>query len=158
MSDNLKYQIRKLDQGDLSELLTLYGFLNPGDPTIQPEDRIYTLWDSIVRSPWLHYFGASVDRLLISTCHLAVIPNLTRGARPYGVIENVVTHPDYRLRGVGTKVLKHALKTAWNEDCYKVLLQTGTKTEGKLRFYEKAGFQRGQKTGFVAYPNVIDYS
>ena len=88
----------------------------------------------------------------MSTCTLILVPNLTRGGRPYGLIENVVTHPDYRRRGLGTSVLKRALQAAWERNCYKVMLLTGSKNEATLRFYEKAGFARGVKTGFVARP------
>jgi hypothetical protein len=33
------------------------------------------------------------------------------------------------------------------------MLLTGRKQEETLRFYERAGFQRGVKTGFVAKPD-----
>ncbi len=85
---------------------------------------------------------------LLSSCTLAIVPNLSRGGRSYGVIENVVTHADYRRRGLGRQVLLHALGVAWQADCYKVHLATGSKQETTLRFYAGAGFQPGGKTYF----------
>lgn len=75
--------------------------------------------------------------------------NLTRNARPYGLIENVVTHPDYRNKGYGTAILKKAVDIAREHNCYKAMLMSSRKEESTLRFYEKAGFERGDKTGFV---------
>ena len=31
---------------------------------------------------------------------------------------------------------------------------TGSKQPGTLAFYEKSGFERGVKTGFIAYPDT----
>ena len=101
----------------------------------------------------LSYFVVEMEGRIVSTCTLAIIPNLTRSARPYGFIENVVTHPDVRRRGIGTKLLKHVLACAWKQNCYKVMLMTGRKNDATLRFYKQAGFESGQKTGFVAEPN-----
>lgn len=81
-----------------------------------------------------------------------VIPNLTRGGRPYGLIENVVTHADFRKRGIGKALLAHTLAYAWSVHCYKVMLMTGRKDEATLRFYEGAGFDRHSKQAFVAKP------
>lgn len=50
--------------------------------------------------------------------------------------------------GLGRAVLHAALDRAWNADCYKVLLATGSQRESTLHFYEGAGFQRGAKTYF----------
>ena len=97
-------------------------------------------------------YGAFCDDKLVATCEMIVVPNLTQGGRPYALIENVVTHAEYRRRGYATAVLKHALASAWERNCYKVLLMTGSKNEETLRFYENAGFQRGDKTGFAARP------
>ncbi|WP_342711463.1 GNAT family N-acetyltransferase [Bradyrhizobium sp. B124] len=91
---------------------------------------------------------AQAAEQLVSSCTLAIVPNLSRGGRSYGVIENVVTHADYRRLGLGRRVLAHALDVAWQADCYKVSLATGSKRETTLRFYEEAGFQRGGKTYF----------
>src|SRR2546428_429574 len=66
----------------------------------------------------IRYVVARHEERIVSTCTLTLIPNLTRGARPYGLIENVVTHPDFRRRGIGTKVLHHALQIAWGSDCF----------------------------------------
>ena len=89
---------------------------------------------------------------MVSSCILVIIPNLTRNARPYGLIENVITHPQYRHQGIGTRMLQHTLAIAWERDCYKVMLMTGRRDESTLQFYEKAGFQRGIKTAFLAKP------
>jgi GNAT superfamily N-acetyltransferase len=89
-----------------------------------------------------------VGGLLVSSCTLAIIPNLSRGARPYGVIENVVTHVTHRRTGLGRAVLHAALDRAWSAGCYKVMLATGSRKETTLSFYEAAGFQRGGKAYF----------
>jgi GNAT superfamily N-acetyltransferase len=146
------FTIREIKQPELAQLLELYRFLHPDDPGIEIDRSIQQLWESILKNPSLHYLGAYAADDLVSTCTLTIIPNLTRGARPYAVIENVVTHPQFRRRGMATQVLQHALLIAWAQGCYKVMLQTGTKQESTLRFYEKAGFRRGDKTGFVAHP------
>ena len=118
-----------------------------------PEKNVVgDVWYEIQDNPNLKYFGVFVDRKLVSSCTLSIVPNLTRGCRPYGVIENVVTHADYRRRGYASGVLKHTLGYAWHKGCYKVMLLTGRKDEGVFRFYEGAGFRRGIKTGFIAYP------
>ena len=86
----------------------------------------------------------------MSSCALSVVPNLTRGCQPYGVIENVVTHADYRGKGYGKAVLRQALEYAWKRDCYKVMLLSGRKSEAVYRFYESVGFDRHAKQAFVA--------
>ena len=145
--------LREIAGDELSALLFLYAHLHPDD-AILPLGEAAPLWETLRQDPNQHCLGAYWNGSLVATCTLVVVPNLTRGGRPYGLIENVVTHPDYRRRGLGTAVLKHALQIAWEHGCYKVMLLTGSKNEATLRFYEKAGFERGVKTGFVARPSA----
>lgn len=143
--------IREVADDELLALLRLSAHLHPAEEMLSLNEML-PLWKTLRQDPNQHCLGAYVDGSLAATCTLIVVPNLTHGGRPYGLIENVVTHPDYQRRGLGTAVLTHALQAAWARGCYKVMLLTGSKTEGKLHFYEQAGFERGVKTGFVAYP------
>lgn len=111
-----------------------------------------TAWQEILDDPRMHFFILLIDANPVSTCVLDIIPNLTRGARPYGLVENVVTHRDFRNLGYGTALLGHALDVAWKAGCYKVMLLTGRTDPAVFRLYEKAGFQRGIKEGLIAYP------
>lgn len=146
----LKAAVRKIRKDELSALLELYRHLHADDVPLVVDADLERLWWRILDDPQLHYFVAEADDKIVSSCTLAIIPNLTRGAKPYGLIENVVTHSDFRKRGLGTRVLQAALKFAWEQDCYKVMLLTGRNDPATLRFYERAGFEGGVKTGFVA--------
>ena len=139
--------IRLATPDDLPGVLALYRHLHPNDPPLNAAIA-GPAWAALLSSGLNTPIVADADGLLVSSCTLAIIPNLTREARPYGVIENVVTHPSHRRIGLGHAVLQAALGIAWTACCYKVMLATGSRREATLRFYESAGFKRGSKTCF----------
>ncbi len=139
--------IRPATENDLPGLLSLYRHLHPHEPP--PESATAArVWIKLLTSGFTTVIVAQSADQFVSSCTLAIVPNLSRGARSYAVIENVVTHADCRRLGLGRRVLAHALDLAWQADCYKVSLATGSKRESTLRFYEEAGFDRGGKTYF----------
>jgi GNAT superfamily N-acetyltransferase len=144
------FDVRTIRSDELPQLLELYAQLHEEDAPL-PADRMQEAWEALLSQPGLHVFVGELDGKVVSTCTLVIVPNLTRGASPYAVLENVVTHADYRKRGLGTQVLRAAFRKAWGEGCYKVMLLTSSKEEATLSFYEQAGLERGVKTGFVAY-------
>ena len=144
MSDPI---IRLATLDDLPGVLALYCHLHPDDPALD-STIAGRAWAALLSSGLTTPIVADADGLLVSSCTLAIIPNLTRQARPYGVIENVVTHPGHRRTGLGRAVLQAALGIAWTACCYKVMLATGSRRETTLRFYESAGFHQGSKTCF----------
>ena len=143
----LKPDIRPATPDDLPGVLALYRQLNPGDPVLDVA-AAEPVWAALLGSGLTTPFVAQIDGRLVSSCTLAIVPNLSRGARPYGVIENVVTDEGHRRGGLGRAVLEAALDKAWAADCYKVLLATGSRRESTLRFYEGVGFTRDAKTYF----------
>ena len=143
--------VRRAAVGDLEPVLALYRQLNPDDPPLAPADAAAP-WAEMVADDRHHVLVGEVDGRIVASCTLVLVRNLTRGARPFGLIENVVTDAAHRRRGHGLAILRHALGLAWDAGCSQVMLLTGSQREETLRFYEKAGFRRGVKTGFVATP------
>lgn len=139
--------VRFAAEHDLPEVLKLYRHLHPHDPELETATA-ERVWSNLLASGFMTVVVAQAAEQLVSSCTLAIVPNLSRGGRSYGVIENAVTHADHRRLGLGRRVLAHALDIAWQTDCYKVLLATGSRRETTLRFYEGAGFERGGKTYF----------
>lgn len=140
------FSIRPAAQGDLPALLSLYRHLNANDPEI-PADVAAGRFAEITARPGMTVLIGVSGETLTSSVTLSVIPNLTRGGAPYALIENVVTHAEYRQRGHARALIRHAFASAWEEDCYKVMLLTGSKAPATLKFYEGCGF-RQDKTGF----------
>jgi len=149
----MEIEFRLIRAEELPGLLDLYQHLNSDEPPLPTKAVLDQVWKDFINDPKIYCVVGEIAGHLVASCTLIVIPNLTRGARPYGLIENVVTHPEYRKKGYGSSLLRHALRLAWEKRCYKVMLLTGRKQEETLRFYEKAGFQQGIKTGFVAKPD-----
>jgi GNAT superfamily N-acetyltransferase len=146
--------IRPIPPNDLNELLALYAHLHQSDEPLPEPSIVQAVWQELMANPRYKYFGRYVGTTLISSCTITIVPNLTRGCKPYGVIENVVTHKSYRDQGHGKAVLAYALSHAWSVGCYKVMLLTGRKDEATFQFYESAGFDRHAKQAFVANPAV----
>jgi len=145
----LRSQTRLATPADLSAILALYTHLNPDDP--QAEYPVaQAAWEALLASPLVKVFVAEIENTIVSSCTIAIVPNITRGVRPYALIENVVTHAAHRRKGLGHAVLAAALAAAWAANSYKVMLATGSRNAETLRFYERAGFQRGGKTFFEA--------
>ena len=92
-----------------------------------------------------------MDNKIVSSCVCVIIPNLTRNVRPYAIIENVVTHKDYRGKGYASECLAYVKEIAKKEKCYKMMLLTGSKKESTMEFYKSAGYNCSDKTAFVQW-------
>ncbi|WP_214622663.1 GNAT family N-acetyltransferase [Sphingobium nicotianae] len=139
--------LRTATQADLAPMQALYRHLDPDAPPADPAAAEAAL-EALLASRLAHLLVADQAGVLVASCLLLVIPNLTRGVRPFAIIENVVTHADFRRQGLATRLLHLAQERARAAGCYKLMLAAGRREEGILRFYERAGFTRGGKTFF----------
>ena len=142
--------IREAKEEELFKLLELYLRLHEDSV---PEDTVVlrNTWNKMMSDPDHHVIVCEEDGNIVSSCICVIIPNLTRSVRPYAFIENVVTHTDYRGKGCATACLNYAKDIAVRENCYKMMLLTGSKSKATLDFYRNAGYNSTDKTAFIQW-------
>lgn len=142
--------IREVREDEYEQLMSLYCQLHE---TSVPEYKGDTkeLWQRLVANPDYHFIVAEEDGKIVSTCTCIIVPNMTHGPRPYAFVENVVTDSEYRGRGLATACLDKAKEIAKGENCYRLILMTGSKFESTLNFYRRAGYDDKEKTGFILH-------
>ncbi len=146
--------IRTADENDLPGILELYTHLHDrGQSNVMPQidGRVRAVWNRIRKGEGQFIVVGVLNDKIIASCVLIVVPNLTHDQRPYALIENVVTEEKHRNKGYASTVLDYAKDIAKKAGCYKMMLMTGSKLDSTLRFYEKAGYNRQDKTAFVQW-------
>jgi len=142
----MSLSVRPAVAGDLDAVLGLLAQLNPDDAPLAPGVAAAT-WREILARPGVETLVAELGGAVVACLTLVVVPNLSRGARPYALIENVVTDEAHRGRRIGRALLDAAVARAWELGAYKAMLMTGSKKESTLGFYRNGGFT-ADKTAF----------
>lgn len=139
-------EYRMADKNDLSQIMELYKQLLPDEEQIS-KNEAEKIWDQMDHNN-IKYFVAAENNRIVSACYLAIIPNLTRGGRSNGFIENVITHEDYRKKGIGKNVINQAIEYGKRHGCYKIVLLSSYTRKESHAFYESCGFDGNTKRGF----------
>ena len=142
--------VREARKEDLDSMLKLYLFLHE-ESIPEMNEHLEKTWNQIIEDPNHHMIVNEIDGKIVSSCVCVIIPNLTRNVRPYAFVENVVTHADYRGRGLARECLNYAKIISEQENCYKMMLLTGSKKIETLRFYENSGYNSSDKTAFIQW-------
>ena len=142
--------IREAKNEDLSQILELYLHLHENTVPGQSE-HLRCAWEKIIKDDDHHLIVCEIEGKIVSSCVCVIIPNLTRGVRPYAFVENVVTHADYRSKGYATACLNYARELAQRRNCYKMMLLTGSKSPETLAFYRSAGYNNTDKIAFIQW-------
>lgn len=142
--------VREIQENDFEGLMKLYTQLHNNLMASETEETM-ALWKRIIQDESHHIIVAEEEGQIVSSCVCVVIPNLTHGQRPYALIENVITDCYHRKLGLATACLNYAREIARRENCYKIMLLTGSREESTLKFYEQAGYNRKDKTAFIQW-------
>lgn len=133
---------RPMTPADQTDALLLYDVLRGARPTAQDP----AAFARVLAHPGTTIWGAEAAGHLRAMATLHILPNMTNGGRPYALIENVATHPDHRGTGLGRAVMTACAQAASAEECYKIMLLTGTGSAA-IGFYERLGYASDQKQG-----------
>jgi GNAT superfamily N-acetyltransferase len=144
---------RKALSTDAEALHDLYHNHLTFNPPKEPQNM--AIWrERLIKfesDPNYHLIVGEIDNKVVSSVTLIIIENLTHNLRPYAVIENVVTHAEYRGKGYATAMMNKASEIAAASGCYKIMLLTGSKKDSTLKFYENCGFNKNDKTAFIKW-------
>lgn len=139
--------IREINTHDMDDVIILLNELNPAD--IVDKKLLAIHLENLKKNSNIKIYGYEHENRIVGMVTLGKVEGISMKCRPFAVIENVVVKSTNRNKGIGKKLVVHAMNQAnlWN--CYKVILETGTKQDWKLKFYEECGLVKGEKTAYI---------
>ncbi|MBP3917720.1 MAG: GNAT family N-acetyltransferase [Clostridia bacterium] len=139
--------IRKAKSTDANDLKILYFDYLTHFPPKEEQDMMMwqNLLDEFEKDEKMYLLVLEEDGKVVSSIQMAIIKSLTHNVRPFAIIENVVTHVNYRNKGYASALLEKASEIAREHKCYKISLETGSNKESTLNFYRNNGFSINEK-------------
>jgi GNAT superfamily N-acetyltransferase len=93
---------------------------------------------------------AEEDGAVVGTLVLVIVPNLSHGALPWAIVENMIVDPKYRRRGIARMLMEYAVAKAKQAGCSHLQLLSSVHRREAHRFYKTMGFKH-EAYGFRKY-------
>ena len=147
--------VRVAREGDIPRILELYRELaittsqaeQHRNPSLDDCRRVFAEVSTVLG----HELLVAEDKgEVVGTMVLLIVPNLSHGASPWALVENMVVDQRYRRRGLGRLLMDYAIARAKEAGCYKIQLLSNKKRREAHRFYSSLGFEASAH-GFRRY-------
>ncbi|AFL51917.1 GNAT superfamily N-acetyltransferase [Sinorhizobium fredii] len=142
----MEIEIRKAEREDLPAIIGLFAddLLGGHGDTTEPEAfGVYlSAFEKITASAHQTLFVACIGDEVVGTFQTAVSTSLPGRGSSSLVIEAVQTREDMRGRGIGARMIRHAIAEARERGAAKVRLTSNAVRVDAHRFYERLGFER----------------
>lgn len=134
--DRMELTIRELRGPDLANgfLETLAG-LSEVNLDVQGAGEILRARQKAGTQTYVALYAGKV----VGTVSLLVELKFIHGGGKVGHIEDMAVHQDFRHRRIGSALMEHATRTAWELGCYKVILNC---FEHISLFYTQLGYKK----------------
>ena len=144
-------EAREIKKDELGQLLEFYllHLYDVKDEPMAEQKVVYEIWNTIQSSENFAVLGVFDNNILMASCSITIIPNLTRGCRPYALIENIATHRQYRRQGYGKAIMSYATEYAKKYGCYKAMFMSGHLNKKVDDFSEASGFNGKEKKAYI---------
>lgn len=141
--------IRKAERQDLPRIVELYEELTEEKLSVS-QDTVNRVFDEIEAMPNQEFLVAEKDGFVVGTLFVQITPNLSHGARPWAILENMIVDSRYRRQGIGRQLVESALERCREAGCYKIQLLSNKKRREAHQFYRTIGFE-DSALGFRLY-------
>jgi len=137
--------VRPATEADVPRILALYQELvittsDAEQGRIPSLDDCRRVFADISAYPGHELVVAEHGDEVIGTLVLLIVPNLSHGALPWALVENMVVDRRHQRGGVGKALMDYALAHAREAGCYKITLSSNKKRRDAHRFYLAVGF------------------
>jgi len=133
--------IRKALSEDLPNILQLYRQPSVDNGDVLSPDEALRIFNRMKEYPDYAVYIAEMDGGIVGTFALAIMNNLAHKGMPSGLIEDVVVTERFQGQGIGTAMMRQAIRICREKGCYKAMLSSNIKRENAHRFYESIGFK-----------------
>jgi len=138
--------IRQATEEDIPRILELYRELAITTSEVElswspsPDDYRRVLAE-ICAAPGHELLVAEDQGQVVGTMVLLIVPNLSHGACPWALVENLVIGHEQRRRGLGRLLMDYAMARARDAGCCRIVLSSDKRRHEAHRFYRSLGFQ-----------------
>ena len=153
---NAPIHFREASKADLPDILRLHAQPEMDDGPVLSVTDAEQMFDRMARYPDYRIYLAIRDDRIVGTFALLIMDNLAHQGAPSGVIEDVAVDPHSQGQGIGTAMVRHALRVCGEKGCYKVALSSNLKRERAHAFYESLGFERHGYSFKIVPPLPVD--
>ncbi len=146
MSHSLNVQYRLAAREDVPVIVRLLAEDDLGAQRERFENPLpesyYTAFEAIDADPNNELIVALANGEIIGTLQLMFLPHLSHQGGSRAQVSSVRVAKQYRGQGIGTDMMKWALKRARERGCHLMQLTSHKSRTDAHRFYEKLGFSK----------------
>ena len=132
---------RRATLADVEQLCPHLALLFEQEADFQPDrSRQDCALRLILKNPEFGFIMcATAGELVKGMVSILFTPSIQEGGL-VGLLEDMVVHPEWRGRGIGSLLLQEALGQAQAAGCTRIMLLTDVCNQEAQRFYKRAGF------------------
>lgn len=146
MDASTDLEIRKAEQADLQAIIALFAADEIGAHNDSSEPEVFheylAAFARIESSSLQALYVACLGDEVVGTFQTTWLTSLPGRGKPRLLVEAVQTRDDMRGRGIGARMMRHAIERARAEGASKVQLSSNAMRMDAHRFYERLGFVR----------------
>tara|TARA_B100000780_G_scaffold3899_1_gene3124 strand:- start:178 stop:606 length:429 start_codon:yes stop_codon:yes gene_type:complete len=131
--NEISLKIRKTIKSDMIEIVKLLQEISNYEPN---ETLFDDIWENFNSQKNVYSVVAQIGDVIVGYGAI-VVETKIRGGK-MGYIEDIVSHSEFRKKGVGKAIVEALFKIAKDNDCYKVALQC---KEHNVSFYNKCNYE-----------------
>jgi len=142
-------QIEDLKYEDIEECYKMNMEIFDEDRNLEEIKTLYQKYSNMKDT--YRYLVAKVNGKIVGYTSCIIGYNLFDGKHPFMTLWYVCTHPDYRRKGVATKLFECIEEIAKDNNCELIYFTSEMYRKGAHTFYEKMGYNQNESKAFIKY-------